>query len=68
MCNEYARAAEMDRIIAYMEEMKDTPPFECMQGRVPNDIAPKNSIRIRDTSIIIRLKKEKLEGAALPWA
>ena len=56
MCNEYAREIEMARIIAYMEEMKDVPPFEYMEGRIPNDIGPKKSIRIRDTSIVVALK------------
>ena len=67
MWNEYAREIEMARIISYMDEMKDTPPFEYTKGRIPNDIAPKQSIRIRDTSIVIGLKEDKLEGAAMPW-
>ena len=66
MSNEYAREREMARIIAYMEEMKDTPPFEYTQGRIPNDIGPKKSIRIRDTSIVIGLKNEtRRRGVAL---
>src|SRR5580698_2204285 len=68
MCNEYAREIEAARIIQYMEEMKDTPPFVWTAGRIPNDIGPKKSIRIRDTAIVIGLKDEKLAGSVLPWA
>jgi putative SOS response-associated peptidase YedK len=68
MCNEYAREIEMGRVIRYMEEMKDTPPFAYVEGRIPNNIGPTKSIRIRDKGMVVRLKDNKLEGASLTWA
>ena len=68
MCNEYAREIEMRRFLRYQEEMKDIPPFAYAANRIPNDIAPKRSIKIRDKGVVVRLKKDKLEGEALTWA
>jgi hypothetical protein len=65
MCNEYAREIEMGRVIGYMEEMKDVPPFEYEAGRIPNDIAPKRSIKIRDKGMIARLGRKRLIGETM---
>jgi hypothetical protein len=64
MCNEYAREIEMGRVIGYMEEMKDVPPFEYEAGRIPNDIEPKRSIKI----LIARLGRKRLIGETMTWA
>jgi putative SOS response-associated peptidase YedK len=68
MCNEYAREIEMARVIRLMGDMKDIPPFEYENKLVPNDIAPKASIRIRDTSIVMRLVEKELKGRSMTWA
>ena len=68
MCNEYAREIEMGRVIRLMEEMRDIPPFEYEAGRVPNDIEPKRSIKIRDKGIIARLRPKRRTGEMMTWA
>jgi putative SOS response-associated peptidase YedK len=68
MCNEYAREIEMGRVIRLMEEMKDIPPFEYTKGRIPNDIAPKASIKIRDKGIVVGLSGDTLMGRSMTWA
>jgi putative SOS response-associated peptidase YedK len=68
MCNEYAREIEMGRVIALMEEMKDWPPFEYENRTTPNDIGPKASIRIRDTSIVMHLRDGKIMARSMTWA
>jgi putative SOS response-associated peptidase YedK len=68
MCNEYARAIEMGRILLLMEEMTDVPPFEYENRQIPNDIAPKASIRIRDKGIVMSLKDDALVGRNMTWA
>lgn len=68
MCNEYAREIEAARIIRYMEELRDTPPFSYTQGRIPNDLEPKKSIKIRDKGLIVRLTPDALAGASMTWA
>jgi len=68
MCNEYAREIEIGRVIRYMGEMKETPPFEYENQAIPNDTGPKSSIKIRDTGIIVKAKDEKLLGRSMTWA
>jgi putative SOS response-associated peptidase YedK len=68
MCNEYAREIEMGRVIRLMEEMKNIPPFEWENGRIPNDIEPKASIKIRDKGIIVHSKDDILTGRTMTWA
>lgn len=68
MCNDYAREIEAGRVIAAMEEMKHVPPFSYTGGRIPNDIASKAHIKIRDRGFVIRLKEGRLEGEMMTWA
>jgi putative SOS response-associated peptidase YedK len=68
MCNEYAREIEMGRVVRLMEEMKNVPLFEYENGRIPNDIEPKASIKIRDKGIIVHLKDDVLTGRTMTWA
>ena len=68
MCNEYAREIEMARVIRYMEEMKDVPPFNYDAGRIPNDVAPQRSIKIRDMGVIARLRGDRLVADTMSWA
>jgi len=68
MCNEYAREIEMARVIRYMEEMKDVPPFEYEAGRIPNDLAPQRSIKIRDNGVIALLRRGRLIAETMTWA
>jgi len=68
MCNEYAREIEMGRVIRLMEEMKDIPPFEYENQAVPNDIGPKESVKIRDNGIVVRGSDNKLVGRSMTWA
>jgi putative SOS response-associated peptidase YedK len=70
MCNEYAREIEMGRISRLTEEMKDIPPFEYENRNMPNDIAPKASIKIRDKGIVARVANGKLSCRSMTsaWA
>jgi putative SOS response-associated peptidase YedK len=68
MCNDYAREIEMGRVIAAMEEMKGIPPFSYTGGRIPNDAAPTQHIKIRDKGMVIRLHEDRLEGEMMTWA
>jgi putative SOS response-associated peptidase YedK len=68
MCNEYARENEVEQAIRYMEEMKYTPPISWTDGQIPNDTAPKKSIKIRDKGIIARMQGARAVIEALTWA
>jgi putative SOS response-associated peptidase YedK len=68
MCNEYAREIEMGRILKYFEEIKDVPPFDWVDGRIPNDLEPKASIKISDKAIVLGLEQTKLRGLSMAWS
>src|SRR4051812_17748697 len=68
MCNDYARELEAAKLIKYMEEMRNTPPFAWTGGRIPNDAAPTPHIRIRDRGLVVRLREERLAGEMMVWA
>lgn len=68
MCNEYAREIEIGRVIRLLEEMTDIPPFDYVSGKIPNDIGPKSSIKIRDKGVVVRADGEALSGLAMTWA
>lgn len=58
----------MAQIIRYMEEMKNTPPFEYAGGRIPNDAGPKDSIKIKDKAVVARAANSKVIGEVMTWA
>jgi putative SOS response-associated peptidase YedK len=68
MCNDYARELEMGRIISYMKEIENLPPFEWEGGRIPNDAGPTPHIKIRESGVIVRFRGEKLIGSNTIWA
>src|SRR5690348_6863794 len=68
MCNDYAREIEMGRLIAAMKEMENVPPFSFAGGRIPNDAGPTPHIKIRDRGLIVRLRKDHLQGEMMTWA
>lgn len=73
MCNDYEREKAAGEAIAYMEEMKHTPPFKLgvfqwLGGRIPNDLSPQPHIRISDKGVIFRLRDDRLIGSMTTWA
>jgi len=68
VCNDYAREIEAERVIKALREMENVPPFEWEAGHIPNDVGPQPHIKIGDVAIIVRLEKDTLAGAMLPWA
>lgn len=68
MCNEFARKASLDELAVLFGEIDVLPAFEWEDGRLPNDTEAKASIRISDSSPVVRLKDGMLKGAMTPWA
>lgn len=68
MCNDYAREIEADKWIRYMREMEHVPPFEWANGRTPNDIAPKQHIKITEPGLIVQFNAGKMIGSVMTWA
>jgi len=68
MCNEYAREKSLDEIARAFSRIDGLPLFVWEDGRIPNDLAAKASVRISDTAPIVRLGDGKLVGAMTPWA
>ena len=68
MCNEFAREANLEDLAALFGEVGGLPAFEWDGGRLPNDTEAKASIRISDSSPVVRLFDGKLVGAVTPWA
>lgn len=68
MCNEYARKANIKELENQFGKVEVLPPFEWEDGRLPNDLDGKDSVRISDTAPIVRLKGDRLVGSMTPWA
>jgi putative SOS response-associated peptidase YedK len=68
MCNEYARKANLKEMANQFGAVEVLPHFEWEEGRSPNDLDGKDSVRISDTAPIVRLKGDRLVGAMTPWA
>lgn len=67
MCNEYARMITLNKAIDEMRR-KQLPPVTWADGRIPNDMDGKVSVRIRDSAPIFRLREGTLVGAMTTWA
>lgn len=67
MCNEIARQIALNKLREAMRE-KSLPLFEWTGGRIPNDLDPKDSIKIRDSALVVRHANDKLVGAMTTWA
>lgn len=68
MCNEYARKQSLDELAKLFGTLEDAPPFEWEDGRLPNDLDGKDSVRISDVAPIVRLKGDRLVGSMSPWS
>jgi putative SOS response-associated peptidase YedK len=68
MCNEYAREQNLEELAEIFGEVEVLPLFAWEDGKIPNDTAPKSSVRISDTAPVVRLGEGGLRGAMLPWA
>ena len=68
MCNEYAREKSLEEIASAFGRFDLLPLFEWEGDRTPNDLAPKSSIRISDSGLIVRLAGDRLVGSMTPWA
>lgn len=68
MCNEYARKANLKELENEFGKVERVQAFEWEGGLAPNDIDPKDSVRINDTAPVVRLKGDRLVGAMIPWA
>ncbi|MEN5051326.1 SOS response-associated peptidase family protein [Brevundimonas naejangsanensis] len=67
MCNEYAREIALAKFREELAKAKQMP-FEWQDGRIPNDLGPKPSLKIRDLGLVIRLNGGRLVGSMSPWA
>lgn len=67
MCNEYARQIALAKWREEMAKARQTD-FEWRDGRIPNDLEPKPSLKIRDPGLVVRLEGDRLVGQMLPWA
>jgi putative SOS response-associated peptidase YedK len=67
MCNEYARQIALAKWREEMARVQQTD-FEWRDGRIPNDLEAKPSLKIRDPGVVVRLHGDRLVGEMLPWA
>lgn len=67
MCNEYAREIALAKFREELAKAKQMP-FEWQDGRIPNDLGPKPSLKIRDLGLVVRLNGGRLVGSMSPWA
>jgi putative SOS response-associated peptidase YedK len=67
MCNEYARLIDLENLALEMRRLQ-LPEFEWDANQIPNDLEGKESVRIRDTAPILRLKGDRLSGEMTTWA
>jgi putative SOS response-associated peptidase YedK len=67
MCNEYARQIALARLREELAKAEQ-PSFEWHDSRIPNDLGPKPSLKIRDLGLVVRLRGDRLVGQMLPWA
>jgi len=68
MCNEIARRQDLQTLVEDFGQLIDLPPFRWWEDKIPNDLAAKDSVRIGDPSLVVRLRDDHLEGQMLPWA
>lgn len=68
MCNEYARKQSLDELTKLFGAVDGLPPFEWEDGRLPNDLDGKESVRVSDVAPILRLKEGRLVGSMTPWS
>ncbi|WP_313454718.1 SOS response-associated peptidase family protein [Brevundimonas sp.] len=67
MCNEYAREIALAKFLDDLAKARQTP-FAWKDGRIPNDLDAKPSLKIRDPGLVLRLSGDTLVGEMLPWA
>ena len=67
MCNEYAQLKAIEKLAEEFSRLR-LPAFEWLNNQIPNDLNGKDSIRVRDTAMAVRLRDEKLQGAMMTWA
>ena len=68
MCNEYARKANMTELRNEFGDLATVEAVEWEDGRLPNDLDGKDSVRISDTAPIARLRGDRLVLSMTPWA
>lgn len=68
MCNEFARRIALEKLIEEFSRTREMPKFEWIAGRIPNDMAAKDSIKIRDPALIVRHRDGALVGEMVRWA
>lgn len=68
MCNEFARKIDLSDLAKLFAGVETLPPFGWKDGRLPNDLDGKDSVRISDTAPVVRLNDDLLWGAMTPWA
>lgn len=68
MCNEFARRIALEKLIEEFSRTRELPKFEWLAGRIPNDMAAKDSIKIRDPALIVRHRDGALAGEMTRWA
>jgi putative SOS response-associated peptidase YedK len=68
MCNEYARKANMTELKNEFGDLERVEAVEWEDGRLPNDLDGKDSVRISDTAPIARLRNDRLILSMTPWA
>jgi putative SOS response-associated peptidase YedK len=68
VCNEYARKANMTELKSEFGDLEKVEAVEWEEGRLPNDLDGKDSVRISDTAPIARLRNGRLVLSMTPWA
>lgn len=68
MCNEYARQKSLEKLIEEFSQVPRLPLFRWREGRIPNDLSGKLSVRIGDVAPIVRLEDGLLTGEMAQWA
>lgn len=68
MCNEYARKASAEELRNEFGKLETVEAVEWEDGRLPNDLDGKDSVRISDTAPIARLRGDRLILSMTPWA
>jgi putative SOS response-associated peptidase YedK len=67
MCNETAQRKAFETLMEDLAKRR-MPLFEWSDGRIPNDLGLKDSIRISDSAATVRLRGDRLVGSMTPWA
>lgn len=68
MCNEYARKANIKELENQFGRIERISHIEWEDGRLPNDLDGKDSVRISDSAPIARLRGDGLVLSMAPWA